>query len=141
MRHSFGPFSGDARVARRTQASQCNDSCKVQLAVGPIYDIFRSLACVNAFYQAYVLDLIDERSGIDETDESFELDCYLMDFAASKLDIPPDLAPRLNRFKPSIESRVTLLISAVKERAVKFNRPLKAELMDPVTHSADALEY
>jgi len=106
-----------------------------------IYDMFKSLTNVYGFYAAFVSDLVydDELDLVDTP--AWELDAELLSLAASKLDLDENKFPRFARFKHKVESDVTGMVGYLKERAFRAGIPLRAELMDLVFDSHEALGH
>lgn len=104
-----------------------------------IYGMFKSFTNVYGFYAAFVSDLVfDEALDLVDT-PAWELDPALLSLAASKLDLGENKIPGFSRFKRKVESEVTGMVAYLKERAFRAGIPLRAELMDLVFDSHDAL--
>lgn len=109
--------------------------------VSLIYDTFKSLTDVYGFYTAFVSDLIlDEELDLVGT-PAWELDSALVGLAASKLELDEKKIPGFPRFKRKVESEVSEMVTYLKERAFRARIPLRAELMDLIFNSHDALGH
>lgn len=105
-----------------------------------IYNIYRALNDVCGFYYAYIYELIYNND--DELfDVGSEIESCLLLLAASKVDINNALAPNLTMFKYRVTSDYARWISQVKEIAFRKGYLLKAELLNLVYSSHDALGH
>jgi hypothetical protein len=105
-----------------------------------ILKIYRSLNDVYGFYYAYIYELI-----YDNDDELFdvgsEIESCLLLLAASKVDVNNAFATNFTMFKYRVTSDYGRWISQVKEIAFRKGYPLKAELLNLVYSSHDALGH
>jgi transcriptional regulator with XRE-family HTH domain len=105
-----------------------------------ISKIYRALNDVYGFYYAYIYELI-----YDNDDELFdvgsEIESCLLLLAASKVDINNAFIANFTMFKYRVTSDYGRWISQVKEIAFRKGYPLKAELLNLVYSSHDALGH
>lgn len=105
-----------------------------------ISKIYRALNDVYGFYYAYIYDLV-----YDNDDELFdvgsEIESCLMLLAASKVDVNNAFATNFTMFKYRVTSDYGRWLSQVKEIAFRKGYPLKAELLNLVYSSHDALGH
>jgi hypothetical protein len=106
-----------------------------------IYKIYTSLTNVYGFYTAYVSNLVfDDELGLMGT-EAENIEPCLLDLAASKVDMEEveGLATRFREFRGRIKAEYKQWLNAVKERAFRAGIPLRAELLNLVYESDEAL--
>jgi hypothetical protein len=106
-----------------------------------IYKIFKSLTNVYGFYAAYVSDLVvDDELDLIETEAENIKPC-LLDLAASKIDMEEvqGLATKFREFRHRIKAEYEKWLNLVKERAFRAGAPLRAELLNMVYKSDEAL--
>ncbi|WP_283603738.1 helix-turn-helix domain-containing protein [Serratia proteamaculans] len=105
-----------------------------------ISQIYRALNDVYGFYYAYIYELI-----YDNDDELFdvgsEIESCLLLLAASKVDTNNAFVTNFTMFKYRVTSDYGRWISQVKEIAFRKGYPLKAELLNLVYSSHDALGH
>ena len=100
--------------------------------------IFESFISVNDFLHAY----FEELSNCDNTLEDYmELDVCLLNLAACKVDLDPEIAQNFTSFKLKWERWYEDKISEIKHKAVQSNEPLREELMKLVTKTAGQLSH
>lgn len=106
-----------------------------------IYKIYKSLTNVYGFYAAYVADLLydDQLDLMDTPAEA--IDSSLMALAASKVDEREEFAPNIRKFRYQITEDFEEWLGIVKERAFRAGVPLKAELLELVFASDEALGH
>lgn len=107
-----------------------------------IYNIYLKLNDVYGFYAAYVNEImcIDELNLFDTA--ACDIEPNLMDLAASKLDDEhTELAANFRSFKFKVKKEFEGWLMIIKLSAIKHNVPLRAELMDMVFKSSDALGH
>jgi transcriptional regulator with XRE-family HTH domain len=104
-----------------------------------IYSIYKSLTDVWGFYAAYVYPLVFD----DELDVYGEvggdIDSYLMDLAAAKLQEAPAIALNFAQFRWETMKNYEKWLGVVKEKAFRAGVPLGAELLNMVYDSTDEL--
>jgi transcriptional regulator with XRE-family HTH domain len=105
-----------------------------------IYKIYKSLTDVYGFYLAYVFDLL-YGDDLDLTDIAGEIDANLMDLAASKVEDEHGLATKFTEFKYRVRRDFEKWLPIVKDAAFRAGIPLRAELLDMVHDSHDALGH
>ena len=106
-----------------------------------IYKIYKSLTNVYGFYAAYVSGLvIDDELGLIET-EAENIEPCLLDLAASKIEMEEvqGLATKFRDFRHRIRTEYKKWLNIVKERAFRAGVPLRAELLNMVYESDEAL--
>lgn len=106
-----------------------------------IYDIFTSLNDVYGFFAAYIHDVIYSEH-MDEFDAfGPDIESCLMELAACKVEIAPELAPRFGDFKRKTLKNYTRWLTRLKEKTFNLGAPLKAEFLDLVYKSTDELSH
>ncbi|WP_327211405.1 XRE family transcriptional regulator [Rhizobium leguminosarum] len=95
-----------------------------------ISEIYRSYNDVYGFYVAYISEL-EEDERIDGEEARF-IYSGLLEFAASKIDPEPDVAPGFKQFRTKVKAEFSELLSDLKKSAARAGVPLRAELMDMV---------
>lgn len=106
-----------------------------------IYKIYTSLTNVYGFYDAYVSNLVlDDELGLMET-EAANIEPCLLDLAASKIamDEVQGLATKFREFSHRIKTDYEKWLNVVKERAFRAGVPLRAEILNMVYESDEAL--
>ncbi|MCZ7861090.1 hypothetical protein O9X98_06690 [Agrobacterium salinitolerans] len=104
-----------------------------------ILKIYKSLNDVYGFYAAYVSRLeFDDELGLMETPAE-NMYSSLIDLAAAKVQVDRRVATRFGKFQRETEDDFEEWLNVVKERAVRAGVPLRAELMDLVHFSHEAL--
>ena len=108
-----------------------------------IYKIYESFTNVYGFYVAYVSDLVSD----DELDlwegVGENIDSCLLNLAASKIDMAEeqDLATKFRDFRYRVRQDYDKWLNVVKEKAFRAGVPLRAELLNMVHESDDALGH
>jgi transcriptional regulator with XRE-family HTH domain len=107
-----------------------------------IYAIYKSLTDVYGFYAAYIVNVAQDDK-LDFAEEETEMFHELLNLAASKLESEEfgDLAPNFMHFRYEVRKRFETWITAIKEMCFRAGIPLRAELMDLVYGSHDALGH
>lgn len=105
-----------------------------------IYQIFQSLNNIYGFYVAY----IEELSVYDDEDDRLleldvEIESYLLDLAACKLDIDESLAKHFFSFRMKVKKDYDKWLNQLKLYCFRANIPLRAELLDLVYSSSSEL--
>lgn len=105
-----------------------------------IYNIFLKLNDVYGFYAAYISELMcNEKLDLFDTD-ACELETSLIDLAASKLDGEhTGLATNFLSFRFKTNQNFEKWLMIIKLSAIQHNVPLRAELLDLINQSPDAL--
>lgn len=106
-----------------------------------IYKIYKSLTNVYGFYAAYVSDLdLDDELDLMGT-EAANIETCLLDLAASKIDMEEvrGLATKFQEFRHRTKTEYEKWLNVVKERAFRAGVPLRAELLNMVYQSDEAL--
>ncbi len=106
--------------------------------VSLVKSIYKSYTDVYGFYAAYVGGVVDK---LDLYDEPIcDIEPCLMELAASKLEeVPAELAKNYQRFQWKVKKNYTKSLMELKDEAVQAGVPLRAELLDLVYESHDAL--
>lgn len=107
-----------------------------------IYDIYLKLNDVYGFYAAYINELMwmEELDLFDTA--ACNIESCLIDLAASKLDDEEAvLATNFPSFRYKTNKEFEQWLMIVKLSAIQNNVPLRAELLDMVYQSADALGH
>jgi hypothetical protein len=106
-----------------------------------IYRVYASFTSVYGFYSAYVSELIfdDELDVFDGVGGN--IDSCLLNLAASKLHLGEEstFAANFREFSYRTRSEYDKWLNLVKERAFRAGVPLRAELLDMVYESNEAL--
>lgn len=107
-----------------------------------IYNIYLNLNDVYGFYAAYINELMI-RMELDLYDtDACQLEPGLLDLAASKLDDKHiGLATNFRSFRCKINKEFEEWLTIIKLSAIQHNVPLRAELLDMVYKSSDALGH
>jgi len=108
-----------------------------------IYKIYESFANVYGFHAAYVSDLVlDDELNLMET-EAENIEPCLLDLAASKIDADEvkDFATKFLDFRYRVRTDYEKWLNIVKERALRAGVPLRAELLEMVYESDEALGH
>lgn len=106
-----------------------------------IYKIYESLTNVYGFYAAYIADLdLDEELDLIGT-EAANIEPCLLDLAASKIDMEAvqSLATKFREFSYNTKAEYEKWLNIVKEKAFRAGVPLRAELLNMVYESDEAL--
>lgn len=104
-----------------------------------VYKIYKSLNDVYGFYAAYVSDLMmDEDLDLFDTDAD-NIEASLIELAAAKLEISPDFAPKFAEFRRRTTKEFEEWLSIVKDKAFRAGIPLRAELLNMVYSTHEAL--
>jgi hypothetical protein len=106
-----------------------------------IFKIYKSFTNVYGLYAAYVSDLVfDDELNQMETEAS-NIESCLLDLAATKLDMDEvqDLATKFEEFRSRINTNYEKWLNVVKEKAFRAGVPLRAELLNMVYKSDEAL--
>jgi len=102
-----------------------------------ISDIYKSYTNVYGFFSAYVSNLLDELDVYGSEAENIEPE--LLALAAAKLDEVPSLAKNFQTFRRQTLRNYSAWLKLLKEKAFQAGLPLRAELMDLVYESHDAV--
>lgn len=94
-----------------------------------IYEVYKSLNNVYAFYSAYISEHIDDEDLEIYGTEAENIESDLILLAATKLEEPPLLASRFLEFKFSVLKNYEEWLTIVKNRAIRANAPLRAEIL------------
>jgi transcriptional regulator with XRE-family HTH domain len=107
-----------------------------------IYEMFKTLNDVYGFYTAYVSELInDEDLALEETAAN-NIQPALLSLAASKMEnVNLKFAPKFNEFQRRTVGNYEEWLGIVKDKAFRAGVPLRAELMEMVHESHDALGH
>lgn len=107
-----------------------------------IYNIYLKLNDVYGFYVAYIKELM-YREELDLFDTAAcNIESGLLDLAASKLDEKDtELAANFRSFQFKVKKDFEEWLNIIKLSAIQYNVPLRAEMLDMVYKSADALGY
>jgi transcriptional regulator with XRE-family HTH domain len=109
---------------------------------GLVQRIYRSFTDVYGFYLAYVSDLIDDDALDLLGTEADNIEPCLMNLAAAKLEnVDLGFAPKFRKFRYEVQKDYKEWITFVKDRAFRAGAPLRAELLDLVHSSHDALGH
>lgn len=103
-----------------------------------IRNIFDSLNEVWGFWAAYVLNLANE----DEDtllEKIYEMESSLLDLAATKITVDEEFATKFSAFQEEITGQYKEGLTYVRDAAFRSGTPLKAELLDLVTHTPGSL--
>lgn len=106
-----------------------------------ILAMYRALNDVYGFYAAYVAELIDNDDLDLLSTDACNIEPCLLALAACKIDVDQSFAPGFNRFRTKIKDDYETWISLVKDKAVQTGVPLRAELMNLVYDTSDALGH
>jgi transcriptional regulator with XRE-family HTH domain len=104
-----------------------------------ILSIFRSLNNVFGFYAAYVFELVFDDELDLHGDVGGNIDSCLLELAAAKLSEAPAIALNYAKFKHETLASDEKWLNLVKERAFRAGIPLRAELLNMVYDSEEAL--
>lgn len=106
-----------------------------------IASIYRSLNDVWGFYAAYVDELIND-DGLDliGTDAD-NIEPCLLELAASKIEVEQALAPKFAEFKRQVTRDYIEWLTFVKDKAFRAGVPLRAELLNMVYGSHEAIGH
>lgn len=103
--------------------------------------IFSALNDVYGFYAAYLSEIFDrEELGLMETPAE-NIEPGLVDLAATKVHVDMSFAPHFGRFRAKVREDYEKWIGLVKDKAFQAGVPLRAELMNLVYDSSDALSH
>lgn len=107
-----------------------------------IYNIYLKLNDVYGFYAAYIKELM-YREELDLFDTAAcNIESGLLDLAASKLDEEDtELAANFRSFQFKVKKDFEEWLNIIKLSAIQYNVPLRAEMLDMVYKSADALGH
>ncbi|MBM0105365.1 helix-turn-helix transcriptional regulator [Steroidobacter sp. S1-65] len=106
-----------------------------------IYKIYKSLNDVYGFYAAYVSELVhDDDLDLSNTPAD-NIEPCLLSLAACKIEVNTQFAPRFAQFKYQVKKDYAEWLTFVKDRAFRAGVPLRAELLDLVYDSSDALGH
>jgi transcriptional regulator with XRE-family HTH domain len=103
-----------------------------------IQRIFSSLTNVYGFYAAYIAEIVDDDS-LDLFEIGSNVEACLIDLAVCKIDVDFAFAPKFQDFKRQTTKKYTTWLSAIKDKAFRAGVPLRAELLDMIHESHDAL--
>ncbi|MBU7571928.1 MAG: helix-turn-helix transcriptional regulator [Hydrogenophaga sp.] len=104
-----------------------------------ILSIYKSYTDVYGFYAAYVSNVIDE---LDLFDTPFDdIEPCLLALAAAKLDVEPAIAGNFREFRRKTLQQYTDSLTCVKTEAFRAGLPLRAELLDMVNATHDAMGH
>ena len=108
-----------------------------------IYKVYESFTNVYRFYIAYVYELVfdDDLALWEEVGEN--IDSCLLDLAASKIDVAKvlDLGAKFRDFSYRVRQDYKKWLNIVKEKAFRAGVPLRAELLNLVYQSDDAIGH
>lgn len=93
-----------------------------------IYKVYLSLNDVYGFYAAYISDFLDE-DDLDMFETANEIECGLIDLAASKIDVDKQFAPSFMKFRHRVTQDFDKWLNLIKEKAFRAGLPLRAELL------------
>lgn len=123
------------------QSEQLWENIEANPYAATIINIYRALNDVYGFYAAYVSDLIyDDTLDLFDTAAS-NIEPYLLDLAATKIEVDNGFARKAGEFRHKINSEFEEWINIVKNQAFRHGVPLRAELMDMVSGSQNDLSY
>lgn len=107
-----------------------------------IYNIYLKLNDVYGFYAAYINELMyNEELDLFDT-AACNIESGLLDLAASKLDEEDtELATNFRSFRYKTNKEFEEWLMLIKLTAIQYNVPLRAEMLDMVYKSADALGH
>jgi transcriptional regulator with XRE-family HTH domain len=105
-----------------------------------IYKIFTSFTNVYGFFAGYISELIYDDQ-LDLFDVGSDIDSCLLELAASKLKIEEvqGIAPKFKEFSYGIRKDYERWLNIVKEKAFRAGVPIRAEPMNLVYESDEAL--
>lgn len=107
--------------------------------VSLIRSIYKSYTDVYGFYSAYVSGLVEE---LDLSDPpACDLEPNLLALAAAKLEEVPPMAGNFRAFQRKTNQDCAESLKFIKEKAVQAGLPLRAELLDLVHETHDALGH
>lgn len=102
--------------------------------------IFKSLNDVWGFYVAYVANMTDDDDeSLFDTKENIE--ACLTDLAACKIQVDERFAPRIRTFRHRVMKDYQEWLTAIKVAAFRAGTPLRAELLDMVSHEHGELGH
>jgi hypothetical protein len=106
-----------------------------------IQKVYRSLNDVWGFYAAYIDELMsDEELNLDGTGAE-NIEPCLIYLAASKIEVEPDFAPKFGEFKRRTKKEYSEWLSIVKDKCFRRGIPIRAELLNMVYASHDAIGH
>lgn len=105
-----------------------------------IYKVYLSLNDVYGFYAAYISDFLDE-DDLDMFETASEIECGLIDLAASKIDVDKQFAPSFMKFRQRVTQDFDKWLNLIKEKAFRAGLPLRAELLSMVHASHGELGH
>lgn len=106
-----------------------------------ILDIFLSLNNVYGFYAAYVSELFQDDILDLQSTIAIDIECCLIDLAASKVDVDKKLASNFMEFRHRVTTDFDKWLNLVKEKAYRAGLPLRAELLSMVHGNSDKLGH
>lgn len=106
-----------------------------------IQNIYKSLNDVYGFYAAYIEDLMNDDDLELYGTAACNIEPCLMELAACKVEVDEKLAPRFREFKHKLQQDYERWINIVKDKAFRAGIPLRAELLDLVFGTHDALGH
>lgn len=106
-----------------------------------IYAIYQSLTDVYGFYAAYLSDWIFDDELVQMIDIASDINACLMELAASKVDADTRVAKNFQQFKRRVIKDYEEWLTTAKNSALRAGIPLRAELLDLVYGSHDAIGH
>jgi transcriptional regulator with XRE-family HTH domain len=106
-----------------------------------IYRLYKSLNDVYGFYAAYVAELIDDEELDLMATSACNIEPCLLSLAACKIEVSPELAPKLNELRSRVTKDYEEWLRVVKDKAFRAGVPLRAELLGLVHDSSDELGH
>lgn len=105
-----------------------------------IHQIYLSLNDVYGFYAAYISDFLDENE-LDMFETVAEIECGLIDLAASKIEVDSQFATNFMQFRHRVTQDYDKWLNLIKEKAFRAGLPLRAELLSMVHGSHEELGH
>lgn len=117
------------------------DALKGDSFSSAILAMYSALNDVYGFYAAYMAELIDNDDLDLLSTDACNIEPCLLALAACKIDVDRSFAPSFDSFRAKTKRDYEAWIGLVKDKAFQAGVPLRAELMNLVYDTAEALSH
>lgn len=105
--------------------------------------LYKSLVDVYGFYVAYVDGLLNDNALLEKLsgEDTENIEPCLMELAAAKLAVDQNFAPKFAEFRYKVHNDYRKWLTLLRDEALRAHVPIRAELMDMISESHDALGH
>jgi transcriptional regulator with XRE-family HTH domain len=111
--------------------------------VALVNKLYKSYVDVYGFYAAYIDELLNDNTLFEKLsgEGTANIEPCLMELAAAKLAVDRNFAPKFAEFRYKVHNDYRKWLTLLRDEALRAHVPIRAELMDMISDSHDALGH